>query len=317
MPKKLTKEEFIKRAKNVHGDKYDYSKVDYINANEPVKIICPIHGEFWQKPSNHVNQKNACPRCAHQSYKSTKEEFIDKAKKIHGDKYSYDNVEYISNKIKVKITCPEHGDFETKPNNFLSGHGCPKCAIKLKPQCAPWSNEKFIEKSKSVHGDKYTYEKTHYKNYGTNVIVTCKKHGDFITDPSNFLQGHGCPNCATSIMEEKLKHFLDDNQIEYVQQKTFKWLKFNGCLRLDFYLPKYLIAIECQGLQHFKPVKQFGGEKTFEEIVNRDSAKKKLCEENGIKILYYSDVKDKLPDFVFKDKEKLIEKIYEENINNT
>lgn len=317
MAQKLSKEEFIKRAIKIHGNKYDYSKVIYNNANEKVTIICPVHGEFLQKPSNHVNQKQGCPKCSHQSYKSTKEEFVDKAKKVYGDKYTYDNVEYVNNKTCIKITCPEHGDFLARPDNFLHGHACPKCAVKQRPQCRPWTNNEFIERAKSVHGDKYTYENTNYQNYDTSVVITCKKHGDFITNPSNFLQGHGCPKCATSIMEEKLKHALDENGIAYVQQKTFKWLKYNGPLKIDFYLPKHLIAIECQGLQHFKPIEQWGGESTFEEIKNRDISKKKLCEENGIEVVYYSDIKEKTPDFVIKDKEKLIKKLNEKDINNT
>lgn len=317
MSKKLTKEEFIKRAINIHGNKYDYRKVVYNNANEKVIIICPIHGEFLQKPSNHINQKQGCPKCSHQSYKSTKEEFIAKAKKIYGNKYAYNFVEYVNNKTPIKITCQEHGEFYVRPDNFLHGHGCPKCGIKSRPQCLPWSNEKFIERAKLVHGDKYTYEKTNYKNYEKNVIVTCKKHGDFITNPSNFLQGHGCPHCANSMMEERVKHILDENKIEYEQQKIFGWLKNNGYLKIDFYLPKHSIAIECQGLQHFKPIEYFGGQDAFTETSQRDFVKNKLCEEHNIKMIYYSDIKEKTPKFVIKNKEELIKKINEKNTNNT
>ena len=87
--KRLTKEIFIERAKQIHGNKYDYSEVEYINANTKVRIICPIHGEFFQTPSRHINMKQGCPKCSHQSYPNTSEIFIEKARSIYGDKLSY------------------------------------------------------------------------------------------------------------------------------------------------------------------------------------------------------------------------------------
>lgn len=204
---KLNKEIFIERARKLYGDKYDYSAVEYINANSKVKIICPIHGEFWQAPSQHINCHHECPKCSHQSYPSTKDSFIEKAKAIYGEKYSYDKVVYKSNKTKVIITCNEHGDFEIRPYNFLQGHGCFKCSMKKKPQCVPWTTEKFISKAKELYGDKYLYNKVNYINCETKVIITCKKHGDFEITPDNFLRGHGCPHCATSFLENRVKKF--------------------------------------------------------------------------------------------------------------
>ena len=314
---KLSKEIFISRAKQVHGDKYDYSKVEYKDANSKVIIICPEHGEFLQTPSSHTNQKQGCPKCSHQSYPNTNEKFIERAKQIHGDKYSYDKVEYKNNKTKVIVTCPIHGDFETRPDNFYHGAGCPKCGILMKPQCVPWTKEKFVERGKSLYGDKYTYDKVEYKNSEEKVIITCPKHGDFKITPDNFLRGHSCPHCATSLLENKIKRLLDEHNIKYVQQKTFDWLKYNGLLKLDFYLPDFNIAIECQGLQHFRPIELFGGEENFKEVQKRDCIKKTLCEEHKIKLLYFSDTKSRIPKFVIKDKYKLIEEIYGKNINNS
>lgn len=314
---KLSKEDFVKRAKEVHGDKYDYSESEYVNALTLLKIICPIHGEFWQRPASHVNNKQGCPRCSHQSYPSTKEVFVERAKQIYGDKYTYDNVIYKNNKTKVVITCREHGDFEIRPDNFLHGHGCFKCSMKEKPQCQPWTTEKFIEKAKNVYGDKYTYEKTEYKNSETKVIVTCKKHGDFMADPNNFLHGHACPHCATGLMENRIKQLLDEQKIKYEQQKTFEWLKHIGQLKIDFYLPEYNVGLECQGIQHYKPVELFGGEDELKIVQERDRIKRELCEEHGIKMLYFSDVKDRFPDFVIKNKNTLLKRIYEKDFVNT
>lgn len=315
--KRLTKGIFIERAKQIHGDKYDYSEVNYVNANTKVKIICPIHGEFLQTPSRHINMKQGCPKCSHQSYPNTSEIFIEKAKSIYGDKYTYDKVNYKNNKTHVIITCPDHGDFNVRPDNFLHNHGCPKCGILMKPQCVPWTKEKFIEKAKSIYGDKYTYDKVNYIHSEVKVIITCPKHGDFKITPDNFLRGHSCPHCATSLLENKVKKILDKNEIKYVQQKTFEWLKFNGLLKLDFYLPDFNIAIECQGIQHFIPVELFGGEEQFQIRKERDFIKKELCEKNGITILYFSDTKSRIPSYVIKKEDILIEKIYEKNSNNS
>ena len=315
--KKLTKEIFIERAKQIHGNKYDYSEVEYIDANTKVKIICPIHGEFLQTPSRHTNMKQGCPKCSHQSYPNTSEIFIEKARSIYGDKYTYDKVNYKNNKTPITITCPVHGDFNIRPDNFLHNHGCPKCGIHQRPQCRPWTTEEFIKRSQELYGDKFTYEKVDYKHCESKVIITCKKHGDFLITPDNFLRGHNCPHCATSLLEMKVKQILDDHKIKYIQQKTFDWLKYNGLLKIDFYLPDFNIAIECQGLQHFKPVDWFGGIETFEETKKRDQLKKELCESNGIKILYYSNSKSKLPKFVIKNENTLIYEIYNKNINHS
>ena len=122
---KKTKEEFIKGARKKHGDKYDYSKVDYVNKRTKVCIICHEHGEFWQTPSSHLQGKG-CPICGGTST-LTKEELIKKARKVHDNKYNYTKVEYVNNKTKVCIICPEHGEFWQTPYDHFYGCGCPKC----------------------------------------------------------------------------------------------------------------------------------------------------------------------------------------------
>jgi very-short-patch-repair endonuclease len=135
--RKLTIEEFIERAKKIHNNYYNYSKAEYINANTKVCIICPKHGEFWQKPSSHImTLKSGCPNCANKKIandrKLTTEEFIERAKEVHGNRYDYSKVEYINAHIKIKIICKIHGVFFKTPNNHvLNKHqGCPKCKNK-------------------------------------------------------------------------------------------------------------------------------------------------------------------------------------------
>ena len=131
MPKKKTKEEFIKEATENHKDKYDYSKVEYVNNHTKVCINCPKHGEFWQTPHAH-NQGQGCLKCGiekrSEKKTSTKEEFIKKAREKHGDKYDYSKVDYVNNATKVCIICPEHGEFWQRPNEHLNGRGCHECA---------------------------------------------------------------------------------------------------------------------------------------------------------------------------------------------
>ena len=174
----MTTEEFIKKAKAVHGDKYDYSLVDYKNNKTKVKIICPIHGIFEQTPANHIFKKSGCPKCIGKN--STIEDFIKQASKIYGDKYDYSLVDYKNKQIKVKIICPIHGMFETIPHNFLSNHSCPKC---------------------------------------------------------------GLENKTKSIGEQKIKDFLKDKKILFEEQKEFENLKDKKMLSYDFYISSKKILI--------------------------------------------------------------------------
>jgi len=128
--KRLTKKDFIRKAQMLHGNKYDYSLVDYKTSKTNVKIICNKHGLFEQSPSNHMRGQN-CPLCANavrnKNNKSTAEIFIKKAKKIHKDKYGYDLVKYNKMTEKVKIICLKHGEFLQTPANHIHTRGCPKC----------------------------------------------------------------------------------------------------------------------------------------------------------------------------------------------
>jgi len=128
--KSLTTKEFIDRAFSVHGNKYDYSKVDYRGTKEKVCIVCPTHGEFHQTPATHINGKG-CMQCGFITTASktthTTDKFIRKAISIHGEKYDYSRVNYIGAEKKVCIICPVHGEFFQSPTKHLSGHSCPYC----------------------------------------------------------------------------------------------------------------------------------------------------------------------------------------------
>ena len=292
MSKKKTLNEFIEKAKQVHGDKYDYSKVKYIDNKTKICIICPEHGEFWQMPSCHLSGKG-CKLCGYEKSKKsqrfTTEIFVEKAIDRYGKKYDYSKVNYINSQTPVLITCNIHGDFSMRPNDHLQGQECPKCKLlKLRKKFA-LTTKQFIEKAKQVHGDRYDYSKVEYVNNKTKVCIICPEHGEFWQSPDKHLTGDNCPQCNRSKLEEKTSNILTKNEIIFEEQKHFNWL---GKQSLDFYLPDYNIAIECQGIEHFKPVSKFNGIDGFIETNSRDKKKYKLCSENGIKIIYYSELKE-------------------------
>jgi len=129
--KKSNVDEFIKKAMKKHGNKYNYSKVNYINSLTKVCIICPIHGEFWQRPDMHLS-RNGCKLCSigdrTKKLSLTTDDFIKKAINVHGNRYDYSKVSYTKTEEKVKIICDKHGIFFQTPHKHLNGHGCPKCA---------------------------------------------------------------------------------------------------------------------------------------------------------------------------------------------
>lgn len=130
--------------------------------------------------------------------KFTAEDFIKKAKTVHGDKYDYREVVYIDNKTKVTIVCPHHGEFAQQPNNHIQGQGCPECGVKYNDNFRRMAEagNVFIEKSKSTHNDYYDYSKVIYNGSHKKVVITCPIHGDFEQAPGGHLAGKGCPECA-------------------------------------------------------------------------------------------------------------------------
>lgn len=299
----MNTETFIEKAKSFYGNKYDYSKVNYVNNKTKVCIICPIHGEFFVTPSNHISKHNhcGCPKCCGK-YKTT-ESFINEAKKIHGDKYDYSKVEYKKWNEKVEIICPIHGNFFQTPNDHLNGRGCKQCGKdKLRKKFAR-TKEDFINLANNVHNNKYDYSKVEYVNCKTPVKIICPIHGEFLQIPDSHIQGKGCIQCSGYHKSvDEISSFLKNNGFNFEREKKFKWLKRQ---RLDFYLPDFNTAIEYQGEQHFSPVKYFGGDKRFNDRVERDKRKQILCKQNGVDILYISFWKN-APNDVIKSFDELL-----------
>ena len=276
MIKKLTKDEFIKKANIIHNNKYDYSKVIYKNNKTKIIIICPIHGEFLQRPSHHLRNQN-CPKC--NIVLSINNNFISKSILIHNNKYNYDKVIYKNNHTKVIIICYIHGEFLQTPKEHLRGSGCPKCFGH------PKSNiEEFINKSNIIHNNKYDYSKFIYINNHTKGIIICPIHGEFLQTPCSHLRGRSCSKCNFSIGELKIERYLKENNIKFENQKRFKDCRDKLPLPFDFYILELNMCIEFDGRQHFSFDDTWGGEKEFILRQLHDKLKTEYCLNNNIKL---------------------------------
>jgi hypothetical protein len=189
MGHKVTTAQFIEQARAKHGDLYGYSLVDYVNCNTKVKIVCKTHGTFEQSPMNHLSGK-CCFNCAG-SVTLTTDQFIERARAKHGDKYDYGKVVYVNSHVKVDIICKVHGIVSQLPRDHLKSQGCPEC----------WGGKKsntthFIEKARLKHGDLYDYSLVNYLKSSTKVKIICKEHGVFEQTPNSHLSGRHCAVCA-------------------------------------------------------------------------------------------------------------------------
>lgn len=309
MVKKLTKDEFIKKAKDIHGDKDDFSKVVYVNNKKDVCLICKKHGEYHIRPCNYLNGSR-CPICGHEKTKEklTNEynEVLKKFKEVHGNKYQYFENTYINSKTPMKMGCPIHGSFYCTPNSHLSGRGCRLCGYVNGHEKTRMSFGEFKSKASAIFNNKYDYSKVDL--HEGKVKIICPIHGIFLKTPHNHLCGSGCPICNESSLERGIESALILNGIEFERQKTFEWL---GKQKLDFYLPRYNVGIECQGIQHFESVRHFGGLGKYKVITERDFRKYKACKEHDVKIFYFTNTsyKEINGEKIYKDKQELINKI--------
>ncbi len=189
MAVRYTTETFIEKANKVHNNYYDYSLIEYTKSIDKVKIVCPKHGVFEQKAVEHTRGKG-CNECGKFKKSYTTKQFIEKAKKVHDDKFDYSLVNYKGNKTKIKIICSEHGVFEQTAGLHLL-YGCSQCAGVLH-----FTQENFLQRAKEKHGDKYDYSSVKYKNFRTKIKIICPIHGEFEQTPHSHLNGHHCRKCS-------------------------------------------------------------------------------------------------------------------------
>jgi len=338
---------FINKAKNKHGNKYDYSLVEYEKAHKKIKIICELHGIFEQSPTNHLSG-NSCPKCKGKN--KTNDSFINECRLIHGNKYDYSLVEYETTHKKIKIICELHGIFEQTPRNHLSGNSCPKCKGKNKtinefvieanlkhnnkynyslvkksknvdiicpnhgifnqrlshhlsgsgcPKCVGKNKttEEFIHECELIHNNKYDYYLVDYINEKGKINIKCPTHGIFSQRAGDHIRGKGCPICKESKGEREIRNWLITNNITLKPQHRFSDCKNIRPLPFDFYLPDHNICIEYNGIQHYKSVSVFDGLQGFKKRQINDKIKMEYCKDNNIPLIiikYDDKINEKL-----------------------
>lgn len=187
------KDKFIFKAVKIHGDKFNYDNVNYINSTISINIRCNKHDNvFQQVPAEHLRGKMGCKECVGRITNTN--DFITKAKETHNNKYDYSYSVYLDYKTKIIITCPIHGQFNQLPKNHTNGQGCPKCG-RLKSNGFD-TKDIFIEKCKLMHSDKYDYSLVDYVDSETMVKVICPIHGEFEQRPNSHVRGKGCNKCG-------------------------------------------------------------------------------------------------------------------------
>lgn len=296
MTKEERKQNFLQKSTKIHNGKYDYSKVDYVDSQTKVCIVCPKHGEFWQSPKHHVSG-HGCSECMKEHLRAIKQDtlqtFIQKAISIHGDKYDYSKVNYVNQKTKVTIICPIHREFKQTPSIHLKGHGCPKCGFNNTSTSKKLTLDQFVTKANCIHDNYYSYDKVNYINSYTKVIITCPIHGDFKQTPSSHLSGRGCPKCNKSRGEVFVAKVLQNLDLQYIEQYKIPVIDQSFTsrkeLEVNFYVPNLNLIIEYNGIQHYIPQEHFGGILKFETYQQpRDQYVQEFCQKHAIHLLTIS-----------------------------
>ena len=291
-----TKERFIEEMNRIYGKKLKFNFNEYKGLNYGVTAICPKHGEINHKAAYWLSGKG-CDYC---NGKFFPKDFVKLAKKVHGDKYDYSKTEIPkSQRSKVTIICPEHGEFKQFVCLHLSGCKCPSCAAYPNRLTKEERGELFIQKAKERYGNKFDYSKVNYVNNDTPVEIYCNEHHvSFMTTPDTHIRkGSGaCPNCVRSEGEALIYAYLSKHSIKFHTQ--FKLEHDNPkCKRTyliaDFYLPDYNMVIEFNGIQHYKSFPFFNNKEwTLEDQQIRDATLVDVLQRQGIRLLVikYDDI---------------------------
>ena len=187
--------------KNMFPDlDFPHINKDFTNVTDPIRCVCPKHGEFKKAPHKMLSGAQGCPECGKERSISSRilsrDEVIRRFRDAHGDTYDYSKVEYTTIDKPVTITCHEHGDFQQVPQGHMTGAGCFLCSLKVKPQCQPKPFSHFLERAIEAHGDTYTYDERSYSGMSGTIRITCKIHGTFTKSCFDHIYGGGCPSCS-------------------------------------------------------------------------------------------------------------------------
>ena len=273
MDKKYNIEDFIRESNLKHNNKYDYSKVFFINKTTKVCIICPKHGIFYMTPHNHIIGQG-CPKCKGKGL--TQEEIIEKANIIHNNKYDYSKVVFKKMHEKVTIICPIHGAFEQTLSKHISKkQGCPKCGAIKRSTEKLMKSQDFFDKANIVHNNKYDYSKSSYQGMNKMFTYICPIHGENTQRPFDHLRGFGCIKCANLISKK------ENNIFDFISSHFTDTQHNNRSIlnkkELDVYIPSKNVAIEYNGLRWHSEL--FGKDKWYH--LNKTLE----CNSKGVKLL--------------------------------
>lgn len=292
----MSNEEYIEALKQVHGDRYDLSLVDFKGTKHRVVGICNDHGQFTLQADNFLSGGN-CPQCARliaiDKTKLNQEEVIKLFKELYGDRYGYDNFIYTGSMDKSIINCKEHGSFlMSYTAHYINQYGCPKCGIltaaKAKEKTIEEKFNYFITKARKVHGDKNDYHIEDFYGSEFKTRITCKKHKkDYWQLASSHLSGVGCPSCNESKGEKATAEILNKLNIVFTREYKIPEVKekHNKEYEYDFHLTDYNILIEFHGIQHYESRTFFGGKFEFDNVKKRDFAKEVLAKAFNYKLI--------------------------------
>ena len=296
MTKRKTLEEVKRDFRKKWGDRYDYSQItEYKNNKQQLPIVCRKHGAFPMSANDHL-RGHGCPKCADEKTgnrcRMTIEEFLLRSKEIYGDRYDYSLVTkdtFVDSHTDIEIICQKHGKYKQTPSDHLSGRGCYWCGKESMAQKQALTRDDVVRRCNEIFDNKYDYSLfTEYHSKKDIIQVICPKHGAWPVSVSNHLYRHsGCPSCKRSFGEERIAKFLDENHIEYTEQYRIKnesLLCINMYMMIDFFLPKYNIAIEYNGIQHYEENPLFDT-RNLEQQQWRDEAVRSYCKNHGIKLI--------------------------------
>ncbi len=243
--RRTTVEDFIKRAKAAHGDRYDYSKIEYRGVDSKVVITCPEHGDFEQIPYDHMKGRG-CAKCgaakAVEARRHSLHDFVTSARLLHGDKYDYSKSVYVSSLTQIEIVCPDHGSFWQVPHDHKTRYGCRACS-----GLEPIDFETFETRGSFAHQGAYEYDGKTYTGYSGTVGVKCQTHGWFVQRPKDHARGAGCPSCASEKTSSKAERDIGD-WLEGLGERVIRNDRTAlGGMEIDIYLPDRAVGIEYNG----------------------------------------------------------------------
>jgi Zn finger protein HypA/HybF involved in hydrogenase expression len=284
VPAKHTPATILKRAKQMHGDKYTYPNLVFQTIHDKITIHCPTHGDFEQRIYAHINEGQGCPQCGYDNreikHRRTTKEFIAEARKVFGKLYDYSKVDYADRRTHVLIGCKKHGFFRQQPYLHLKGHHCPYCSGR---GASKHSQQSFITIANKIHGDKYDYSKTVFERMTDNLTIICPKHGEFSQRAGNHIHlQNGCPKCANAIRtskgEKSLLKLVTSHYDGKVDENNRQAL---GGQEIDVYLPDLRLGFEYHGIYwHLETVR---GRKFHYN-------KWKLARDQGIRLIQIYDI---------------------------